>query len=479
MIGFEWTAAKFFWYFFIMYFTLLYFTFYGMMTVAITPNQNVASIVAAFFYAVWNLFSGFIVPRPRIPIWWRWYYWACPVAWTFSIFSRSTRDEDDEEALRWAALERLPTFDRMSKGLLFGKEGEASDVDTNDIGHQERKSLLDRLVKVPDEDNEKFLLKLKNRIETFFTGPHGQGLSRDNVITEKWEIRLELEIELPSIEVRYEHLNINADAYVGSRALPTFINFMTNFVEVTGNVTYNGHELHEFVPQKTAVYISQHDLHIGEMTKCWMNYQKRKLLISNPDPDIDIYHEDFGTGYVCADTGVGDEMLRAFQGKRNVSPETYSLFDDIILLSDGYIVYQGPREAVLDFFESWIQMPRKELADFLQRGMSYNNVVQTILASRTSTPDGIRIVQIHWSSGRTMELHLYIRHLHWFYNLHCVDLYSQEIAPNGAEPLGAAVVRARGFFPDAYWYWIAFGKPQAMISEDNENAENVQLIEGK
>ncbi|KAA8541855.1 hypothetical protein F0562_023007 [Nyssa sinensis] len=25
---------------------------------------------------------GFIVPRPRIPIWWRWYYWACPVSWT-------------------------------------------------------------------------------------------------------------------------------------------------------------------------------------------------------------------------------------------------------------------------------------------------------------------------------------------------------------------------------------------------------------
>ncbi|CAN4090930.1 unnamed protein product [Withania somnifera] len=82
MIGFEWTAAKFFWYFFFMFFTFLYFTFFGMMTVAVTPNQNVASIVAGFFYTVWNLFSGFIVPRPRIPIWWRWYYWACPVAWT-------------------------------------------------------------------------------------------------------------------------------------------------------------------------------------------------------------------------------------------------------------------------------------------------------------------------------------------------------------------------------------------------------------
>jgi len=64
MIGFEWTAAKFFWYLFFMFFTLLYFTFYGMMSVAITPNHHVASIVAAAFYALWNLFSGYIVPKP-------------------------------------------------------------------------------------------------------------------------------------------------------------------------------------------------------------------------------------------------------------------------------------------------------------------------------------------------------------------------------------------------------------------------------
>lgn len=63
MIGFQWTVAKFFWYLFFMYFTLLYFTFYGMMTVAATPNHNIAAIVASAFYAGWNLFSGFIIPR--------------------------------------------------------------------------------------------------------------------------------------------------------------------------------------------------------------------------------------------------------------------------------------------------------------------------------------------------------------------------------------------------------------------------------
>ena len=33
-----------------------------------------------------------------------------------------------------------------------------------------------------------------------------------------------------------------------------------------GDITYNGHRLNEFVPQKTSAYISQHDLHVGEMT---------------------------------------------------------------------------------------------------------------------------------------------------------------------------------------------------------------------
>lgn len=50
------------------------------------------------------------------------------------------------------------------------------------------------------------------------------------------------------------------------------------------------------------------------------------------------------------------------------APETYDLFDDIILLSDGQIVYQGPRENVLEFFESTgFKCPeRKAIADFLQ-----------------------------------------------------------------------------------------------------------------
>ncbi|KAJ1376743.1 P-loop containing nucleoside triphosphate hydrolase, partial [Sesbania bispinosa] len=215
------------------------------------------------------------------------------------VFSNSFHQEDDEEALKWDAIQKLPTFSRLRKGLLTSPEGEAIEVDVHKLGLQERKALLERLVTLAEQDNEKFLLKLRDRIDR-------------------------VGIDLPTIEVRFEHLNIEAEAHVGSRALPTFTNFMVNIVEsllnslhilpsrrqhinilrdvsgiikparmtlllgppssgkttlllalagkldpklkFSGKVTYNGHEMNEFVPQRTAAYVDQNDLHIGEMT---------------------------------------------------------------------------------------------------------------------------------------------------------------------------------------------------------------------
>jgi ABC-type multidrug transport system ATPase subunit len=50
------------------------------------------------------------------------------------------------------------------------------------------------------------------------------------------------------------------------------------------------------------------------------------------------------------------------------APETFDLFDDIILLSEGHVVYQGPREKIVEFFEHvGFKCPeRKGVADFLQ-----------------------------------------------------------------------------------------------------------------
>ena len=50
------------------------------------------------------------------------------------------------------------------------------------------------------------------------------------------------------------------------------------------------------------------------------------------------------------------------------APETFDLFDDIILMAGGKIVYHGPQDHVLAFFEDCgFRCPeRKGVADFLQ-----------------------------------------------------------------------------------------------------------------
>ncbi|KAK2371474.1 pleiotropic drug resistance protein [Trifolium repens] len=299
------------------------------------------------------------------------------------VFSKSSREEDDEEALKWAALEKLPTYNRLRKGLLTTSHGAANEIDVTDLAFQEKQKLLERLVKVAEEDNERFLLKVKERVDR-------------------------VGLDIPTIEVRYQNLKIDAEAFVGSRALPSFVNAATNVIEgllnllhiipskkkhvailkdvsgivkprrmtlllgppgsgkttlllalsgkldkslqLSGSVTYNGHGLNEFVPQRTAAYISQHDVHIGEMTvretlafsaRCqgvgsrydMLSELSRREKAANikPDPDIDVYMKaistegqeySISTDYIlkilgldiCADTMVGDEMLRGISG---------------------------------------------------------------------------------------------------------------------------------------------------------------------
>ncbi|KAK9075025.1 hypothetical protein SSX86_003344 [Deinandra increscens subsp. villosa] len=82
MIGFEWTAVKFWSFYYYLFTSIIYFTLFGMMTMALTPRPELSAVLIYFFSCIWNLFSGFLVPRPQIPIWCRWYYWANPLSWT-------------------------------------------------------------------------------------------------------------------------------------------------------------------------------------------------------------------------------------------------------------------------------------------------------------------------------------------------------------------------------------------------------------
>ncbi|XP_027349415.1 ABC transporter G family member 39-like isoform X6 [Abrus precatorius] len=419
--------------------------------------------------------------------------------WTAApdVFNASGRHahEDDEQELKWAAIERLPTFERMRKSVLKHVRDDGhvvcDEIDVTNLGFHDKKVLMDSILKVVEEDNEKFLSRLRDRIDR-------------------------VGIEIPKIEVRYENLSVEGDVYVGSRALPSLLNFTLNAFEsvlglfrlapskkrkiqilndVSGivkpsrmtlllgppgagkttlllalagkldrdlraseRITYCGHELNEFVARKTCAYIGQHDIHYGEMTvretldfsgRCLGVGTRYEMLVElsrrergsgiKPDPEIDAFMKAISlsgqrtslvTDYVlkilgldiCADIMVGDEMRRGISGgqKKRVTtgemlvgpatalfmdeistgldssttfqickfmrqmvhimditmvisllqpaPETFELFDDIILLSEGHVVYQGPRENVLQFFEymGFTCPERKGVADFLQ-----------------------------------------------------------------------------------------------------------------
>ncbi|KAJ8569442.1 hypothetical protein ON010_g5819 [Phytophthora cinnamomi] len=49
------------------------------------------------------------------------------------------------------------------------------------------------------------------------------------------------------------------------------------------------------------------------------------------------------------------------------SPEVFALFDDVLLLNDGEVLYHGPRERVVDYFKGlgFVCPPHRDVADFL------------------------------------------------------------------------------------------------------------------
>lgn len=80
------------------------------------------------------------------------------------VFSRSPCEE---EALKWAALQKVNTYSRLRRGIYVAEEGDVREIDIRKLGIVERQQLLERLVKIAEQDNENFLLKLRNRIERF------------------------------------------------------------------------------------------------------------------------------------------------------------------------------------------------------------------------------------------------------------------------------------------------------------------------
>lgn len=74
-------------------------------------------------------------------------------------------DGDDEEALRWAAIERLPTYNRVRKGIFTSIGGDVKQVDVNKLEVDELKVVLDRLLNSADEDWKLFFDRMRSRFD--------------------------------------------------------------------------------------------------------------------------------------------------------------------------------------------------------------------------------------------------------------------------------------------------------------------------
>ncbi|GAB4820274.1 hypothetical protein N2152v2_007320 [Parachlorella kessleri] len=402
----------------------------------------------------------------------------------------SDRSSDDFTALKNAALAQLKHKQRSRVMVLPSEEGGGAVkvLVPKKLSRAESRAVLKSMWREEDDtDVQHMLERIKARMERV-------GLPQ------------------PTVEVRYHNVSVETSAVVGDRRIPTLVRTVTskvenvvgsrnrlryaiidnvsgilrpgrltlllgppgsgksvllrtlagrmrklNNVQVSGEITYNGKTFDQFIPERSAAYISQVDNHFGELTvretlefsaRCQTaGFQKAMLsaieereqeLGIDPEPEVAAFMRATAFGQknnvqvelvlrllgldICADTIVGNHMLRGISGgqKKRVTtgemvvgpikalfadeistgldsnttfnivkslrafchvqqatfligllqpaPETYDLFDDVMLISSGRICYHGPLDQVLPLFESlgFACPMRKGVADFLQ-----------------------------------------------------------------------------------------------------------------
>ncbi|GAY57256.1 hypothetical protein CUMW_178040 [Citrus unshiu] len=110
MIGYYGSAYKVFWNFYAMFCTMMFYNYLGMLLVSLTPNFMIVSILSTVFYTLFNLFSGFLIPGPKIPNWWIWLYYMMPTSWALNGMITSQYGDIDKEIIVFGETKSLSSF---------------------------------------------------------------------------------------------------------------------------------------------------------------------------------------------------------------------------------------------------------------------------------------------------------------------------------------------------------------------------------
>jgi hypothetical protein len=90
----------------------------------------------------------------------------------FRRSSMTDAEEDDDEALKWAALEKLPTYSRLHTAIIqpSAPQGGSNNkeltvpVDVRKLGQGQRQSLIEKALATNEQDNERLLNRINERL---------------------------------------------------------------------------------------------------------------------------------------------------------------------------------------------------------------------------------------------------------------------------------------------------------------------------
>ncbi|KAG0468338.1 hypothetical protein HPP92_017666 [Vanilla planifolia] len=373
-------------------------------------------------------------------------------------------------------MENLSCSKLRTSVLSSNMEGEKKHeqlIDVTKLGAPETRSLVDKLIKNIEKDNLRLLQMQRERMER-------------------------VDVELPTIEVQYKNLCVDAECeIVQGKPLPTLWNAVKSMIsniqrtffmkpeakvsilrgvrgtikssrmtlllgppgsgkttlmqalagklgkskKVFGEISYNGFKLEEFIPEKTSAYVSQHDVHIPEMTV-------REIL-------------DFSARFQAS--GIRGELLKEVirrEKEQGITPEP-----DIDTFMKATVVHGLEKSLQIDYILKITGMDRCAnvvVGNNIKRGISGGEMKRLTIGEMLVGPakDTVQKQQASmpiwlswgfWSSPSTYaQIGLVVTEFQG-------ARWQKVLQTTANRTIGELVLTSRGLNYEDYFYWISVG----------------------